>query len=103
MEATNFYDSTKESILKLYQEEDYPAFSIRTQLDLIQQGLRRHGFTDPWGTKKRQENEQALGQLKSRLEEVDRIADPEDRWTELIKGVLAGNDTRSSQSASISY
>lgn len=79
------------SIIQL-SEQDYPAFSIRTQLDLIQEGLRRHGFGDPWRTKKRQENDQALAQFKNRLNEVDLIADLEERWTELIKGVLAGND-----------
>lgn len=87
--ATEFYDNTKQLIIQL-AEEDYPKFSIRRLLDLIQTCLNRHGFEDPWREKKQLENARALQEFKGRLEEVDRITDVDAKWTELIKGVLAG-------------
>lgn len=87
--SNDFYESTKQLILQL-SLEDYPQFSVRRLLDLIQKCLKRHGFEDPWHEKKRVENERALVDFRARLDEVDHIADVDAKWTELIKGVLAG-------------
>lgn len=53
--------------------------------------LRRYGFTDPWLRQKRLENASAVARLKQRLQELDALADEDTRWTELVRGVLAGN------------
>lgn len=90
--ATDFYEATRRLIVQL-AEEDYPKFSIRKLLDLIQTCLKRHGFDDPWREKKMSENESALQEFKSRLDEVDQIVEVDAKWTELVKGVLAGNGT----------
>lgn len=87
--ATDFYETTKERIEQL-SHEDYPKFSIRRLLDLIQTCLKSHGFDDPWRDKKRLENDRALLEFRARLDEVDGIVDLDDKWTELVMGVLAG-------------
>ncbi|KMY88255.1 4'-phosphopantetheine phosphatase [Drosophila simulans] len=53
--------------------------------------LRRYGFADPWLRQKRLENASAVARLKQRLQELDALADEDTRWTELVRGVLAGN------------
>ncbi|XP_030384103.1 pantothenate kinase 4 [Scaptodrosophila lebanonensis] len=59
------------------------------QLNEIQ--LRRFGFTDPWLRQKQVENATAKARLKDRLQEIDAIENDDLRWTELVRGVLAGN------------
>lgn len=87
--VAEFYESTRQKIVQL-SGEGHPRFSVRGLLDLIQGSLRHYGFEDPWREKKRLENEIALREFKARLDEVDQIEDAEAKWTELIKGVLAG-------------
>lgn len=60
-------------------------------LKLNETMLRRYGFPDPWLKQKQLENESAKARLKQRLEEIDAIQDMNARWTELVRGVLAGN------------
>ncbi|KAM8716942.1 hypothetical protein ACLKA7_003758 [Drosophila subpalustris] len=60
-------------------------------LKLNETMLRRFGFADPWLRQKQQENALAKARLKQRLQEIDAIADEDARWTELVRGVLAGN------------
>lgn len=60
-------------------------------LKLNETMLRRYGFTDPWLRQKQQENASAKARLKQRLQEIDDIANEDARWTELVRGVLAGN------------
>ncbi|XP_001356515.4 4'-phosphopantetheine phosphatase [Drosophila pseudoobscura] len=60
-------------------------------LKLNETMLRRFGFTDPWRNQKQLENASAKARLKLRLEEIDAIQNPDDKWTELVRGVLAGN------------
>lgn len=60
-------------------------------LKLNETMLRRYGFTDPWLRQKQQENAAAKARLKQRLQEIDDIANEDARWTELVRGVLAGN------------
>ncbi|EDW03893.1 4'-phosphopantetheine phosphatase [Drosophila grimshawi] len=60
-------------------------------LKLNETMLRRFGFSDPWRRQKQQENASAKGRLKQRLQEIDAITDGDARWTELVRGVLAGN------------
>lgn len=65
--------------------------SIRDLLELNETSLRRFGFDDPWKEQKQFENEASIKKLGSRLEYIDQIADSRTKWTEIIKGVLAGN------------
>lgn len=65
-------------------------FSIRTLLDLCQQCLVEYGFDDPWREVKQVENAAALEQLRQRLDEVDRLEEGYEKWTELLRGVFAG-------------
>ncbi|ALC38236.1 CG5828 [Drosophila busckii] len=60
-------------------------------LKLNETMLRRYGFTDPWLQQKQQENASAKARLKQRLLEIDAITNEQARWTELVRGVLAGN------------
>lgn len=60
-------------------------------LKLNETMLRRYGFADPWLKQKQLENASAKARLKQRLEEIDVIQDTDARWTELVRGVLAGN------------
>ncbi|KAH8297956.1 hypothetical protein KR018_002761 [Drosophila ironensis] len=53
--------------------------------------LRRYGFTDPWLGQKKLENASAVARLKERLQELDALQDQDTKWTELVRGVLAGN------------
>lgn len=93
--STEFFESTKQQIIEL-SSEDYPKFSIRNLLELIQLSLKRFEFPDPWHEKKRQENGGALSEFQRRLGEVDEISDAEAKWTELVKGVLAGEGEKPS-------
>ncbi|KAH8392321.1 hypothetical protein KR215_006025 [Drosophila sulfurigaster] len=60
-------------------------------LQLNETMLRRFGFTDPWLAQKQLENTSAKARLKQRLQEIDAIEREDERWTELVRGVLAGN------------
>ncbi|XP_068143586.1 LOW QUALITY PROTEIN: 4'-phosphopantetheine phosphatase [Drosophila tropicalis] len=60
-------------------------------LKLNETMLRRYGFTDPWLRQKQLENGSAKSRLKQRLDEIDAITDVDAKWTELVRGVLAGN------------
>ncbi|KAH8241416.1 hypothetical protein KR026_000556 [Drosophila bipectinata] len=60
-------------------------------LKLNETMLRRYGFTDPWLTQKKLENASAVSKLKQRLQELDSLQDQDAKWTELVRGVLAGN------------
>lgn len=64
---------------------------IRELLELIETQLRLFGFDDPWKQQKQLENTAAIATLKKRLEELDAIDDNAARWTELLRGVFAGN------------
>ncbi|XP_062563734.1 4'-phosphopantetheine phosphatase isoform X2 [Armigeres subalbatus] len=65
--------------------------SIRDLLELNETSLRRFGFDDPWKEQKRVENKASIKKLSSRLQYIDQIVDTRTKWTEIIKGVLAGN------------
>ncbi|KAH8413048.1 hypothetical protein KR009_007741 [Drosophila setifemur] len=60
-------------------------------LKLNETMLRRFGFSDPWLSQKKIENASAVARLKQRLQELDSLQDQDSRWTELVRGVLAGN------------
>ena len=60
-------------------------------LELNEIELRRFGFQDPWAKQKKAENKAAVALLERRLQEIDEIKDTNARWTELVRGVLAGN------------
>lgn len=60
-------------------------------LNINETMLRRYGFTDPWLSQKKLENASAVANLKERLKELDSLQDQDARWTELVRGVLAGN------------
>jgi hypothetical protein len=65
--------------------------TIRLLLDINETCLRSQGFFDLWKQQKKYENEGALASLSSRLAEIDALSDDRQRWTELCRGVLAGD------------
>ncbi|XP_039765752.1 4'-phosphopantetheine phosphatase [Pararge aegeria] len=65
--------------------------TIRLLLDINETCLRSQGFFDLWKQQKKYENETALATLAVRLAEIDALQDDRQRWTELCRGVLAGN------------
>lgn len=65
--------------------------TIRLLLDVNETCLRSQGFFDLWKQQKKSENESAMAALGSRLAEVDEILDDRTKWTEICKGILAGN------------
>ncbi|KAL4715226.1 hypothetical protein ACJJTC_007808 [Scirpophaga incertulas] len=65
--------------------------TIRLLLDINETCLRSQGFFDLWKQQKKYENDGALGVLSARLAEIDALSDDKLRWTELCRGVLAGN------------
>lgn len=67
------------------------SLSIRELLELNETLLRLHGFEDPWMKQKQLENKSAVESFRSRIDDIDTIEDARLRWTELIRGVLAGN------------
>ncbi|XP_061386997.1 4'-phosphopantetheine phosphatase [Musca vetustissima] len=71
--------------------ENNKTLGIRELLELIDKHLRLYGFPDPWLEQKKTENTAALELFAERIGEIDAIADSRQRWTELVKGVLAGN------------
>lgn len=64
--------------------------SIRTLLELNESCLRLHGFNDPWYEDKKLENIASISRFNSRLEELDKYTNPDDKWLELFRGLLAG-------------
>lgn len=77
-------------------QQDNPSLNpkplaIRDLLELNETSLRRFGFDDPWKDQKKLENQASIKKLSSRLEYIDQIVDTRTKWTEIIKGVLAGN------------
>lgn len=65
--------------------------TIRLLLDINETCLRSQGFFDLWKQQKQYENDAALTSLAARLAEIDGLPDDRQRWTELCRGVLAGN------------
>lgn len=74
-------------------EADVGVLSMRTMLEHSEGLLRKHGFADPWRDVKRAENTHAVAELPHRLAELDamRAADIRQHWTELFRGMFAGN------------
>lgn len=64
--------------------------SIRTLLELNESCLRLHGFNDPWYEDKKLENIASISRFNSRLEELDKYTNQDDKWLELFRGLLAG-------------
>jgi uncharacterized protein with ATP-grasp and redox domains len=60
-------------------------------LELNEQILKKNGFKDVWQVQKQVENTQALSILALRLTQIDSIQDPNTKWLEVFRGVLAGN------------
>ncbi|KPI93421.1 PREDICTED: pantothenate kinase 4 [Papilio xuthus] len=65
--------------------------TIRLLLDINETCLRSQGFFDLWKQQKKYENDTALASLRSRLNEIDALPTERQRWTEICRGVLAGN------------
>ncbi|XP_035919214.1 4'-phosphopantetheine phosphatase-like [Anopheles stephensi] len=77
---------------KLQQDRrETETLGIRNLLEVIESGLRKFGFDDPWKEQKTIENKASVGLLKHRLQQLDSIASEREKWTELVRGVLAGN------------
>lgn len=69
-----------------------PSLGIRNLLEVIESALRKFGFDDPWKEQKTIENKASIGMLKPRLQQLDSIASRREKWTEIVRGVLAGMD-----------
>ncbi|CAH2068787.1 unnamed protein product, partial [Iphiclides podalirius] len=65
--------------------------TIRLLLDVNETCLRSQGFFDLWKQQKKYENDAALASLSSRLAEIDALPNDRQKWTEICRGVLAGN------------
>ncbi|XP_055600819.1 4'-phosphopantetheine phosphatase [Uranotaenia lowii] len=65
--------------------------SIRVLLELNESSLRAYGFDDPWKEQKKIENDASIRQLSARLQQIDELKGSNDKWIEIVKGVLAGN------------
>lgn len=92
--AAKFRKHYLDHLEQLKQQEscsDQKPLTIRNLLELNEASLRLYGFDDPWKDQKRLENEASVKKLSARLHRIDRLEDPAEKWTEIIKGVLAGN------------
>uniref|UniRef100_A0A182NNS0 Damage-control phosphatase ARMT1-like metal-binding domain-containing protein n=1 Tax=Anopheles dirus TaxID=7168 RepID=A0A182NNS0_9DIPT len=67
------------------------SLGIRNLLEVIESGLRKFGFDDPWKEQKAIENKASIRLLKHRLQQLDNLTSERERWTEIVRGVLAGN------------
>ncbi|KAJ8985488.1 hypothetical protein NQ317_015027 [Molorchus minor] len=65
--------------------------TIRTLLEFIEDTLRANHFSDAWSLQKETESAKALDEFEERICYIDSINNFEEKWLELIKGVLAGN------------
>lgn len=68
-----------------------PELSVRTLLDLNEQIIRNYDFTDAWQYQKQVETKMALKNLKLRLQQINKLPSHKAKWTELCRGVIAGN------------
>lgn len=64
---------------------------MRTLLEFNEDNLRSNNFKDSWSFQKERESNQALNEFEDRIRYIDLITNMEEKWLELIKGVLAGN------------
>lgn len=64
--------------------------TVRTLLDYNEENLRVH-FKDAWQLQKETETIQALKDFNNRIHVIDSISDFNEKWLDLVKGVLAGN------------
>ncbi|XP_052864917.1 4'-phosphopantetheine phosphatase [Anopheles cruzii] len=67
------------------------SLGIRNLLNIIESALKMHGFDDPWKEQKAIENNASVSLLKQRLHQLDALACDREKWTEVVRGVLAGN------------
>lgn len=92
--AAQFREHYQEKLRQLKKANADPynqPLTIRTLLELNQKSLKLYGFSDPWKEQKKLENEASLKKLQARLQLLDQIEDMNEKWTAIIKGVLAGN------------
>jgi len=64
--------------------------TVRTLLEINEENLRVH-FKDAWQLQKETETLQALNDFSDRIRVIDSISSFNEKWLELIQGVLAGN------------
>ncbi|KAL5274350.1 hypothetical protein ACFFRR_000842 [Megaselia abdita] len=90
--SQNFLREFKQRLDEFKQNKSpLSSLSIRELLELNETLLRLHGFNDPWMKQKELENNSAVESFRSRIDDIDMIEDNKLRWTELVRGVLAGN------------
>lgn len=65
--------------------------TIRTLLEINEDNLRANNFKDAFEYQKEQENVLALKNFEDRINQLDEINNSDEKWEEVIKGVLAGN------------
>ncbi|CAG9825028.1 unnamed protein product [Phaedon cochleariae] len=65
--------------------------SVRTLLEFHEDNLRARNLKDAWLLQKETESAQALLEFRNRIDKIDSISKFEDKWLEIIQGVLAGN------------
>lgn len=78
------------SIIFLLFSRTLNPLSVRTLLDYNEENLRVH-FKDAWQLQKETETKQALNHFRDRINEIDSISDFNEKWLEIVRGVLAGN------------
>uniref|UniRef100_A0A6E8W1R1 4'-phosphopantetheine phosphatase n=1 Tax=Anopheles coluzzii TaxID=1518534 RepID=A0A6E8W1R1_ANOCL len=90
--AQSFREHCAEMLVQLQEgTRETPSLGIRNLLEVIESALRKFGFDDPWKEQKTIENKASIGMLKPRLQQLDSIASRREKWTEIVRGVLAGN------------
>ncbi len=69
----------------------YGMLTVRSLLDLREHLMSEFKFVDVYLNEKREENKLGLDLLAVRLEELNKVLDPKEKWYHLLKGLLAGN------------
>lgn len=65
--------------------------TVRTLLECQEDIFRANGFNDYWLAQKEKETSVALHEFPERINFIDSIDNIDDKWTELVVGILAGN------------
>lgn len=78
------WDYYSEFCSSLRSEDKF--LSVRMLLELNEELLTKHKFSDVWRKEKEIENLKALELLEGRIDELDQIQDTVDRWHEIFRG-----------------
>lgn len=69
----------------------FKPLSVRTLLEFNEETLRNSNFEDAWLLQKEKETAAAFTQYEDRINVIDSLKDFYLKWTEIAKGLVAGN------------